>query len=133
MMWTQMLRFGMVGGLATFVHMVIGTIMIQSGWDPLSANMIAFAIAFLVSFVGHLGFSFADQDISTPDALWKFAIVALIGFGCNETLLAILLSNDVLSDTISLWVSTGSAAILTFVLAKFWAFRPLQIKDVGPL
>ena len=119
----------MVGVLATFVHMVIGFLLIQSNWHPLTANMLAFAIAFLVSFVGHLGFSFADQAVSAPDALWKFAVVALIGFGCNETLLAVLVSYSSFSDTIALWVSTGSAAALTFSLSKSWAFR--ASRDAG--
>jgi putative flippase GtrA len=128
MMGRQMLKFGMVGLFATCVHMVIGFLLIQSNWQPLVANMAAFGIAFLVSFVGHLGFSFADQDVSASSALWKFAIVALIGFGCNEALLVVLLSQDVFSDIIALWVSTGCAAILTFILSRMWAFRrPPQV------
>ena len=119
----QMLKFGIVGLLATFVHMVIGFLLIQSSWQPLVANMIAFGIAFLVSFVGHLGFSFADQDVSASSALWKFALVALLGFACNETLLLVLLWQDVFTDTLSLWVSTGCAAALTFALSRIWAFR----------
>ena len=122
-MWKQMLRFGMVGVLATFVHLVIGFLLIHSNWEPLIANMLAFAVAFLVSFAGHLGFSFSDQDVSSSDALWKFAVVALVGFGCNETLLAVLMSFGFLSDTIALCVSTACAAILTFILSRTWAFR----------
>ena len=132
-MWKQIFRFGMVGAMATFVHMNIGFLLIQSNWQPLTANMLAFAIAFMVSFVGHLGFSFADQEVSAPDALWKFAVIALIGFGCNETLLAILVSFSPLSDTIALWVSTGSAAILTFSLSRVWAFRASRDPGVDVL
>lgn len=123
MMWTQIARFGMVGLLATFVHMVIGFLLIQSGWQPLTANMIAFGIAFLVSFVGHLGFSFADQDANPASALWKFAVVAVLGFICNETLLAALLSQKFLSDMTALCLSTAAAAVLTFSLSRIWAFR----------
>ncbi|MAN61531.1 MAG: polysaccharide synthesis protein GtrA [Parvibaculum sp.] len=122
-MLKQTLRFGMVGLLATFVHMIIGFLLIQSNWQLLVANMLAFATAFLVSFVGHLGFSFADQDVSPLSALRKFAVAALTGFACNETLLVALLSQDAVSDTIALWVSTGLAAILTFILSRVWAFR----------
>ena len=122
-MWRQWLRFGMVGLLATFVHMMIGFLLIQSTWHPLLANLLAFTIAFVVSFIGHLGFSFADQEVSTSSALWKFALVALVGFVCNEVLLIMLLSEGDLSDTVSLWISTGSAAVLTFALSRLWAFR----------
>jgi putative flippase GtrA len=123
MMWRQLLRFGIVGLLATFVHMVIGFLLIQSNWQPVMANLLAFTIAFLVSFIGHLGFTFADQGVSPSSALWKFALVALIGFACNEVLLIVLLSEGDLTDTVSLWISTGCAAVLTFALSKLWAFR----------
>ncbi|WP_339636921.1 GtrA family protein [uncultured Sulfitobacter sp.] len=123
MMWRQLLRFGIVGLLATFVHMVIGFLLIQSNWQPVFANLLAFTIAFLISFIGHLGFSFADQVVSPSSALWKFALVALIGFACNEMLLIMLLSEGELTDTVSLWISTGCAAVLTFALSRLWAFR----------
>ena len=132
-MWEQMLRFGMVGVLATFVHMVIGFLLIQSNWQPLTANMLAFAIAFLVSFIGHLGFSFADQDVSASSAFWKFAVVALTGFGCNGALLATLLAFSSLPDMVALCVSTACAAILTFILSKLWAFRISRHIDVDAL
>tara|TARA_R110002020_G_scaffold98861_16_gene235112 strand:- start:534 stop:965 length:432 start_codon:yes stop_codon:yes gene_type:complete len=122
-MWKQMLRFGIVGALATFVHMVNGYLLIQAAWNPLVANLLAFAIAFLVSFIGHLEYSFADQDLSPSSALRRFAVVALIGFGFNEGLLVVLLSLSVASDTMALWISTGVAAILIFLLSRMWAFR----------
>lgn len=122
-MWGQLLRFGIVGLLATFVHMVIGFLLIQSNWLPVMANLLAFTIAFVVSFIGHLGFSFADQAVNPSSALWKFALVALIGFACNEVLLIMLLFEGQLTDTVSLWISTGSAAVLTFALSRVWAFR----------
>lgn len=123
MMWKQLLKFGMVGVMATFVHMVIGYLLIGAGWHPLLANMLAFAIAFLVSFAGHLGFSFSDQDVTARSALRRFSVVAMAGFGCNQALLVLLLSQGAVTHTVALWVSTGSAAILTFVLSKIWAFR----------
>lgn len=128
-MWAQMLKFGLVGGLATFVHMVIGALLIQSGWAPLTANTGAFAVAFLVSFVGHLGFSFSDQDTDARQALRRFACVALLGFGVNEALLSVLLAQAGLGETLCLWLSTGSAALVTFVLSKLWAFRAPQRTD----
>ncbi len=132
MMWNQIMRFGIVGALATFVHMVIGFLLIASGWHPLSANLIAFATAFLVSFVGHLGYSFSDQDVNPARAFWRFAVVALIGFACNEALLLVLILQGFFSDSFALWVSTAFAAILTFSLSRTWAFRPPQKIDFDP-
>lgn len=123
MMWGQALRFGLVGALATLVHMAIGTILVQSGWPPLVANAFAFATAFVVSFAGHLGFSFADQEPDPVAALWRFGLVALAGFLCNEAILAVLLGARLIPDAAALCASTACAALLTFGLAKAWAFR----------
>ncbi len=132
MMLKQMIRFGLVGTLATFVHMVIGSLLIASGWNPLYANLIAFATAFLVSFVGHLGYSFADQDANPARAFQRFAVVALIGFACNEALLLGLTTQGVFSNTVALWVSTGFAALFTFALSRRWAFHSAREISVDP-
>ena len=63
MIFRQLLRFGLVGALATLVHMLIGATLIHSGWPALGANPVSFVIAFVVSFMGHYGFSFSDQEV----------------------------------------------------------------------
>ena len=119
----QILKFGLVGGLATGVHMVIGFLLIHAGWPVLIANGAAFIMAFLVSLAGHLGFTFADQQADFPKALWKFAAVAVTGFGCNQAILScIVLWSDV-ADTTALFIATTCSAIVTFVLSRSWAFR----------
>lgn len=133
-MWLQMFRFGLVGALATLVHIVIGAILVQSGWPPLIANGFAFVTAFVVSLAGHLGYSFADQHPDRASSLWRFGLVALTGFMCNETLLAVLLTMQLLPDAAALGVSTTCAAGLTFSLSKYWAFQrepldPLSVHD----
>ena len=58
----QFLKFGFVGGIATLVHMLIGVTLVHSGWPALAANLVSFVIAFVVSFMGHYGFSFSNQE-----------------------------------------------------------------------
>jgi len=127
-MLRQMLRFGLVGALATLVHIIIGFLLIQSGWQPLTANVAAFATAFLVSFCGHLGFSFADEDVDPMTALWRFSLVAIAGFSVNEALLFGLLSRTTLSGTLALSLATGCAALFTFWLSRVWAFRSSDLR-----
>ena len=119
----QLIKFSFVGALTTVVHMTIGSLLIQSGWHPLMANTCAFAIAFFLSFVGHLEFSFADQNTEFNQALFRFVIVGLLGFGLNQAILAVLIQIDTTSETVSLLISTSCAAVLTFALSKFWAFQ----------
>lgn len=120
----QILRFGAIGALATMVHLLIGTMLIKSGRAPLTANGIAFGTAFLVSFLGHLSFSFADHQADPFAALWRFGCVAAAGFAINQAILAVLLHISDLSTMIALIAATTVAAAFGFALSRQWAFRP---------
>lgn len=119
----QLLRFGIVGALATLVHLIIGFLLIKSGWAAPKANFAAFALAFFVSFGGHLGYSFADQAAPLSAALWRFAIVSGVGFCVNQAALIWLLHHSTLPETGAIVLSTLGAATVTFCLSKAWAFR----------
>ena len=125
MMLHQFLRFGLVGALATLVHMLIGATLIHSGWHALAANPVSFLIAFVVSFMGHYGFSFSDQEKDVATSLKRFSLVACGGFVVNETILAVLVWSTPLPQIPSLILSTGVAAIVTFFASRNWAFRRL--------
>lgn len=122
-MMHSMFKFGLVGMFSTVIHIIVGYLLIQAGWHALAANFGAFLTAFFVSFVGHLGFSFADQKASISSSLWKFCVVGLLGFSCNQSLLATLLSKSDFSPSVALFISTACVAFLTFFLSRFWAFR----------
>lgn len=125
-MLAQFLRFGLVGALATLLHMTIGVTLIGSGWEALSANVIAFPVAFLVSFLGHSGFSFADHDMPMARALRRFLLVAVAGFAVNEMLLALLLWTGMVAQAVALVAATGCAALFSFAVSRNWAFRKAQ-------
>lgn len=122
-MIAQMLRFGVIGTLTTGIHMLIGTMLLGSGLTAPAANALAFAIAFVVSLTGHLGFTFADQRPDPVRAARRFAIVAATGFLGNETVLFITLQRTDLSATEALCLSTAVAAVATFILSRCWAFH----------
>lgn len=122
-MLTRALKFGAVGIIATLVHMSAGYAMIQAQMSPYLANFFAFLIAFIVSFFGHLGFSFADMNADPRTAFRRFGIVAIAGFLCNEALLTLMLTFTTIKEAYALLVSTGCVAVLTFILSKAWAFR----------
>ncbi|HCT31801.1 GtrA family protein [Sulfitobacter pontiacus] len=122
----QFLKFGFVGGIATLVHMLIGVTLVHSGWPALAANLVSFVIAFVVSFMGHYGFSFSNQEKEIATSLKRFAVVACAGFVINETLLALLIWSVPLPHIATLVVSTGVAALVTFFASRNWAFRRLH-------
>lgn len=119
----QILRFGAIGALATIVHLLIGMVLIQSGQAPLFANGIAFAVAFIISFLGHLSFSFVEHQSDPRAALWRFGCVALTGFCVNQVILWCLLQLSDLPPTLALGIAVSAAATLSFALSRQWAFR----------
>ena len=123
MIFRQLLRFGLVGALATLVHMLIGVTLIHSGWPALGANPVSFVIAFVVSFMGHYGFSFSDQEVDIVTSLKRFSIVACGGFIANEALLAVLVWSGGVPQILALVFSTGTAAVGSFFASRNWAFQ----------
>lgn len=119
----QIFRFSLVGSLATLLHMLVGATLIDAGFVALGANAISFLIAFLISFTGHYGFSFPGQSVSLTTSLKRFVLVACGGFAVNETLLAVFLALDLGPDIAGLILSTGAAALLTFIVSRSWVFR----------
>ena len=126
MIFRQFLRFGLVGALATLVHMLIGVTLIHSGWPALAANPVSFVIAFVVSFMGHYGFSFSDQEADIVTSLKRFSIVACGGFIANEALLAVLVWSGGVPQILALVFSTGTAAVGSFFASRNWAFQKLS-------
>ncbi|MGV6802930.1 MAG: GtrA family protein [Ruegeria sp.] len=119
----QIFRFSFVGGLATLLHMAVGSTLIHAGWRPLLANVVSFVIAFLVSFMGHYGFSFPDHSVPIAASLRRFIVVAGTGFLINETILAGLLEFSSFPAIFGLIISTIAAAVFTFFASRNWAFR----------
>jgi putative flippase GtrA len=62
----QLARFGVVGVAAMTVHWLVVMVLVPLGLLPLIANMIAFAIAFNVSYIGHRNWTFASAIDRAP-------------------------------------------------------------------
>jgi len=111
-----------VGGTAALTHMGVFALFEPLMWPEL-ANALGFAIAFLVSFVGHRRLSFQDAGTSLMTSLRRFAITALAGFACNELVFMLLLRVFAWPALLALALALLVAAGQTFVLGRFWAFR----------
>ena len=115
--------FGLVGASAALLHFCVVWLLV-SQWQmaALAANVAGFVLAFGVSFVGHHRFSFASSQARTRAALPKFAIVALLGFTCNELLYGLLLAAG-LEYRLALLLVLLAVAAMTWILSRHWAFR----------
>ena len=117
------LRFGIVGIAATLTHAAVVTLLIETtALDPRLANAIAFYVAFLVSFNGHFHWTF-PKEAPVRQALWRFLLIALIGFGMNTLLLSVLLAEGIMPETVAALVSILAVPATTFLASRLWGFR----------
>lgn len=119
----SVMAFGAVGLAATAMHAVIGLTLTGLGWlRPFNANIIAFSLAFLVSYVGHRRFSFRSR-VAHRRALPRFLSVAAFGLMLNQLIVygVVTLAGYPYAAALVLLVTVVPAG--TYVLSRFWAFR----------
>jgi putative flippase GtrA len=124
----QIAIFIAVGSAAALTHLGVAAGCVEGlSLKPLTASIIGFCIAFLVSFSGHARWTFPIAPAQYAAARAKFFAVAVTGFVINQTAYAAALQAfgekyylPLLAGVI-LAVATG-----TFLLSKLWAFAQLQ-------
>lgn len=125
----QLIKFIIMGALAALVHLTVLYLTVsQLNIAPAWANVIAFLVAFVVSFIGHLTVTFRDSHLRNPTLiarrLIKWLISSLSGFALNQGLFLIGLAWLGEAYYLLIWfVVTGIVTALSFLLGKLWAFK----------
>ena len=120
----QTVQFVAVGGSAAATHLMAVFVLVQGlGLAPLVANVLAFLLAFVVSYNGHRLFTFSEADAHGWHVVGKFFAVACLSFVVNELLYMAALRWLGWHYLWSLFAVLLLVAVGTFVLSKFWAFR----------
>lgn len=119
----EMARFGSVGLAATAVHAgVYAALVAVASAPPQSSNFIAFAIAFVVSFLGHHHFTFRGRSRSAGRAAVRFLVVALAGYALNAGFVALTTQKLAKPPLVAVLFMLFVTPVVTYVLAKLWAF-----------
>lgn len=126
---SQLARFASVGLLATAIHTVSYAILGGLHFlSPMTANLLAFLVAFGFSYVGHFTYTFSGQMQGrslrhSHSVQLRFLIVALVGLALNS---------------IGVWATTDwlelhylfatlpmlfVVPLITFGMARLWAFK----------
>ena len=117
------LRFVLVGGSAATTHLLIVWALVQGAqWPPLWANVLAFLLAFWVSYGGHFLLTFANTGALHRQALPRFFVVACSAFVVNELLYVLALRWLGWHYLLGLLAVLVVVAVGTFVSSKLWAF-----------
>ena len=141
----QALWFLIVGACAALVHfLMLVSIVNVTGTRPALANIFAFLIAFIVSFIGHFYLTFShsipDTIVSNPNqdnisasygtktntlqTLLKWFASSAAGFALNQGLFVLGLNWLGERYYMLIWlVVTVIITVMTFALGKLWAFK----------
>lgn len=120
----QKLQFALVGAAAAATHLIVVMLLVQTlAMPPLAANVLAFLLAFVVSYNGHALLTFAASGARGWAVLARYFGVACLSFVGNELLYAAALHWLPWHYLASLFLVLLLVAVLTFVLSKFWAFK----------
>lgn len=126
----QGLFFLFIGGMAAFVHFLSLLFFVQIlEIQPNFANIYAFLIAFCCGFIGHLNFTFKikEQTKRWKSKLGKWFLSSIFGFMLNQIIF--VCGTHLFGEQyyVLIWiVATGLVTMMTFLLAKFWAFKGAQ-------
>lgn len=120
----QGVQFVLVGGAAAATHLfAVAALVLGAGMAPLLANVLAFLVAFGVSYHGHALLTFARSGARGWRVALRYFVVASSAFAVNELLYALALR---WLHWHFFWSQAGIlilVAVGTFVLGKYWAFR----------
>lgn len=118
----ELFWFGLIGISALLVHFLLVTLLVPMGLQPLLANVVAYLLAFQVSYWGHRQKTFAAGHVCHWQTLPRFFAVASLSFLLNEALYFLLLHYTPLDYRVALLLVLAAVAVVTFVLSRAWAF-----------
>lgn len=117
-----LVRFGVIGIAATAVHVTIVFLLIErANAQPILANLIAFAFAFVVSFSGQYYWTFRSKR-RISSAVTRFFLVAFSAFLVNNVVLITLLDMDLMQPSLAAVLAVFVIPLISYLLGRFWAF-----------
>jgi len=132
----QLIRFGIVGLIATIIHVIIFVILIEfADWSGSASNLTAFFVAFFFSYFGHYFYSFKDRFVVTTtkkDVLYmptflKFCTVSAGGFFINALIAWGVVDSLQLDYWIAVVMMLTVTPITVFLFSKNWVFRQTAV------
>ncbi len=118
----SVVTFVVTGGVVTGVHIAVGLLAHHlGGLEPFTANLVAYSVAFFVSYFGHRNYSFRSPG-RIQRSMPKFFVISAINLVLNQII--VFTVSDVLGQPYwaSLAVMVAIVPTFTYVMSKAWAF-----------
>lgn len=123
MLQFQVVRFAVVGVVATLTHLGVLVIGVEGfGLSPLLASTLGFLAAVADSYWLNRIWTFVSAQ-PHRQTLWRFLIVALFGLGLNSAMMILLVQN---LNWWYLWAQLLTLLVVpvsNYLLNKHWTFK----------
>lgn len=120
----RLFRFGVVGGAATASYFLLGLLFVNLlSFPPLLGNALAYALSFIVSYLGQCLWTFEAKNGSHLKMLPRFAIAQGIGLVINSCIIVICMRLG-LGYELSMLVAIFLVPVFVYLVCKFWVFTP---------
>jgi putative flippase GtrA len=128
----RLVRFSMVGGLATGVYLLAALITVGLlGASPMVGATVGFCASFVVSYIGHFRYTFAVQG-RYRDYLVKFAVSSLASFLVSTLVMWLATKWLMIDYRIALVAVAITIPICSYAVNRFWVFlHPAGIAPSG--
>ena len=113
----QILRFGLVGGIAFLIDYGIFTLLTLLGVNYLIANVISFSVSVIFNYVASIKWVFDAKKQTSKDAV-IFIVLSFIGLGINELLLYVGVDKLHINELLMKLVATAIVMVYNFITRK---------------
>jgi putative flippase GtrA len=125
---TELIRFGLVGGLSTLVYLGLYSAVISVGGGFVLAALIAFALSATLGFFLHHRFTFRVNG-PTANGMARWLLLQGTVLSLNIALLAVLVHAADLDRIVAQIILLPIIPLLTFVASRRLVFRPPAVGD----
>ena len=118
----QIFRFGLVGIIATFIHVSVAFLSEIFGLGFQASNFVGFASAVLFSFLGNKNYTFKAKGKHSA-YLTRFFGLSVLNY-CASAFIILLVSQSLgYPFALSLFAIVVVLPTLSFLVQKFWIFK----------
>lgn len=119
----RFIKFGMVGVLNTLVNWVIFFILETCGVYYILANIIAYSLSTIHSYLWNTLWVFKYKDKASTDTTFKFITLNVVGLLLNTVILYILVDLFNLNKMLGLIITTIIIMFINYAVNKIWVFK----------
>lgn len=119
----SLIYFFGIGGITTFVHVVIGLIAHHgAGLAPFNANLVAFCFGFFMSYFGHRTYTFRSPGRMSR-SMPRFFVIAAASLALNQIIVHGVVTMLGHPYWLALAVMVAIVPAFTYLLGRLWAFN----------